>query len=936
MTYESGALELDLVLQEVRAHGTAVPLGGRAFEILAILVQSAGDLVSKDDLMKRVWPGAIVEENTLHVHIAAIRKALGADRGLLKTASGRGYRLLGRWTRREASASDESVSAKTGFVDRPNPRTNLPVSPVDLIGRTFAARHVEEVLSAYRAVTLTGPGGIGKTVLALQVAHSVSANSQMGAYLVDLASLSDPDLVPSTVAGVLDVRLNSENAVVASVARAVGQRRLLLVMDNCEHLIDAVANIVEALVQMCPGVSVLATSRENLRIRGEYVYRVGPLSVPTEQDQEPDAILAQSAVELFIARIDAVQTAFSLNPTSLIQIAALCRRLDGIPLAIEFAAARAATLGLAQVIARLDDRFGFLTAGRRTALPRHQTLQATLDWSYELLPEWERRLLRRSAIFPAGFTFEAAAAVAGDLEHSAASVADGIANLVAKSLLSFDGAVSGGRWRSLETIRAYALEKLSEKSEVNEAARLFARYFCDLFRSRPPGSPRQSGPQDETSDRQELDNLRAAIDWALSPNGDLSIGLDLTAVSAPLWFQLSLMAEYRQRVETALKRVHLQTKPDDDLEMRLQIALSHAIWYAGPFAELDAMRKASDRAAELADRVGNNEIRLKAVWGAWAAGRGGGEHQLALKAAMQYETIADSAGDKDSLILGARMLALTHHDLGNLKHSSQYVTSVLGQISNPALRPGGDLQVDARVAMLTLLARVQWLQGFPDQADATAREAIDGALRLHHWFSICYVLFFAGGPVSLWTGNLAEAQFRLEMLRDRTGENFEFPGFNVFTGNYAAAVRLRQGGDADALTAAYIEPRMQELSKAVALGEMTRRASIALPFPDDIPSDTPWSLPEVLRVDAELLLWRGGPGALSAAETKLQRSLELARQQAALSWELRTALSLARLRMGRGQRGEALKLLAPVYSRFTEGLGTSDLRSARAILESPE
>jgi hypothetical protein len=209
-------------------------------------------------------------------------------------------------------------------------------------------------------------------------------------------------------------------------------------------------------------------------------------------------------------------------------------------------------------------------------------------------------------------------------------------------------------------------------------------------------------------------------------------------------------------------------------------------------------------------------------------------------------------------------------------------------------------------------------------------------LRLHHWFSICYVLFFAGGPVSLWTGNLAEAQFRLEMLRDRTGENFEFPGFNVFTGNYAAAVRLRQGGDVDALTAAYIEPRMQELSKAVALGEMTRRASIALPFPDDIPSDTPWSLPEVLRVDAELLLWRGGPGALSAAETKLQRSLELARQQAALSWELRTALSLARLRMGRGQRGEALKLLAPVYSRFTEGLGTSDLRSARAILESPE
>ena len=208
-------------------------------------------------------------------------------------------------------------------------------------------------------------------------------------------------------------------------------------IDNCEHLIDAVANMTETIIQMCGSVSVLATSRENLRIVGEYVYRVGPLSVPTEQDLEPDVILAQSAVQLFIARINAAQAAFSPDPANLLQVAAVCRQLDGIPLAIEFAAARAATLGLAQVAARLDDRFGLLTAGRRTALPRQQTLRATLDWSYELLSEWERRLLCRSAIFPAGFTLEAASAV--DPERQVTSVLEGIANLVAKSLLSLDG-----------------------------------------------------------------------------------------------------------------------------------------------------------------------------------------------------------------------------------------------------------------------------------------------------------------------------------------------------------------------------------------------------------------------------------------------------------------------------------------------------------------
>ena len=476
LTHESGLLVLDLSRRELRARGVSVPIGGRAFEILAILAQSAGELVLKDELMRGVWPGAIVEENTLQAHIAAIRKALGAGRDSLKTVSGRGYRLVGNWTPRAASGSAQPPSPEPSSVARQDSRTNLPVSPIDLVGRAFATHHVAEILTAHRVVTLTGPGGIGKTALALQVAQSVFTSTQVDAYFVNLAPLSDPRLVPSTIASILDVRLGSEESDAASVARAIGARQLLLVIDNCEHLIDAVANMTETMIQMCRGVSVLATSRENLRIVDEYVYRVGPLSIPTEQDLEPDVILAQSAVQLFMARINAAQAAFSPDSANLLQVAAVCRRLDGIPLAIEFAAARAATLGLAQVAARLDDRFGLLTAGRRTALPRQQTLRATLDWSYDLLSEWERRLLCCLAIFPGGFTLEAASAVVP--ERQLTSVLEGIANLVAKSLLSSDGSPPGGRWRLLETIRAYALEKLAEKGETDNVApvrRIFSR-----------------------------------------------------------------------------------------------------------------------------------------------------------------------------------------------------------------------------------------------------------------------------------------------------------------------------------------------------------------------------------------------------------------------------------------------------------------------------
>ena len=365
LVYEYGQWQVHLGRRELRSNGVAVPIGARAFEIIEVLVRSANELVTKNDIMNRIWPGAIVGENTLQVHISAIRKALGPDRAMLKTASGRGYRLLGDWTPRQQGSATAPVASPPMREPGAPPANNFPLIAGRLIGRAAAARHVRDLVSAYRVVTLTGPGGIGKTSLAIEAARGLLADFDDGGWFVELASLSDPDLVPSTVASALGLKLSGEISA-ESVARAVGAKHLLLVLDNCEHVIDAAANLAERFVRLCPHTTILVTSREVLRIDGEAVYRVPPLDVPALGQETPDHILGHSAVELFIARMNALGAGFSPRAEELTSVAAICRRLDGIPLAIEFAAASAATLGIASVAAGLRDRFALLTGGRRT------------------------------------------------------------------------------------------------------------------------------------------------------------------------------------------------------------------------------------------------------------------------------------------------------------------------------------------------------------------------------------------------------------------------------------------------------------------------------------------------------------------------------------------------------------------------------------------
>ena len=523
---------------------TPVRLGSRAFDILATLLQRPGEVIGKDELISLTWPKTFVEDANLKIQISALRRALGDGQGgrrYIATIPGRGYNFVApvRFEKPAEASLAATIASATAH--------NLPLAATRMIGREEVVATLVSRLSRERLLTIVGAGGIGKTTVALAVAERMIADYEHGVWLVDLAPLGDPRLVPSTVATVLGLEVHTENPLPGLIA-TLRDRQMLLLLDNCEHVIDAAASLAAAVLTGLPRVNILATGREPLGAAGERVHRLGPLSSPpTSSGLTAAEAAAFPAVQLFVERATAIVEDFALTDANAQPVVEICRRLDGLPLAIEFAAPRVEVLGVAALAASLDS-LPLLGAQRRTAMLRHRTMRSVVDWSYGLLSEDEQRFFRALGIFAGAFTVNDAAVVL-DAVKTRIDAINSLADLVAKSLVVADVSGAQPRFRLLDTIRAYALEKVDESRERPTLASRHAGYYRDLLqRSGTSGEGR-------AADRPLIDDLRAALRWATSSAGDLRMSIELTTTAIPLWVDLSLMAECRRHVEEAIARL---------------------------------------------------------------------------------------------------------------------------------------------------------------------------------------------------------------------------------------------------------------------------------------------------------------------------------------------------------------------------------------------
>ena len=935
--------------REVFADGRPIALGGRAFDVLMALIEARGALVTKDALMARVWPGRVIEDNSLAAQIAALRAAFATEPALIRTVSGRGYQLTGD-IRAMPASSNASVDASAAQPAPVLPPTNAPELVSEMIGREVEIDEVLRVAHAHRLVTLTGAGGIGKTTLALALARQLRPHFADGVWLVEFSALADPELVPATVAAAVRLELNAGDVSAQRVAQALAGRRLLLVLDTCEHVITAAATLVEAILETSSAPHVIATSREALRARGEWVYPVQPLAAPAGNVAPDEDPLRYGAVRLFVERGRAAEPHFAPDRRLMTVIGAICRRLDGIPLMIELAAARAAALGIEALAARLDDRFRLLTSGRRAAVPRHQALRATLDWSYELLAESERMILRRIAVLAGPFSLEASAAVAASPELSMPDVIEGLLGLVAKSLVMTWGEGAVKRYRLLDTTRAYAFDKLAERGEQAAVARLHAEFYLDVFERAEAEWERRPAVEWLTEYGFRLENLRAALDWAFSSSGDASLGIILTVAAVPLWTQLSLMQECRQRIEQALASLASLATRDTRHEMQLQSALGAACLLTGgttPEAE-----KAWQRALEIAENLGDVDYQLRGLHGLYAYRLTKGEYREALVLAKRFHSVALSGADTAAAaVMGDMWIGVVLHMLGDQASARPLFEHALGSTS--AIYDRWHLltfQLDQRVATHCFLARTLWLQGAPDQAMRTVRAGVELAQAIRHPVSLVYALIQAACPVALFTGDIEAADRAVTMLLDLSNRH-TMAGWNVWGQCYQGVLLAKQG---DVATASQLlRTALGHLSEggfhnffdytfltaelASALGRAGEAAqgfvAIDAALAQSERIEQGWCTAELLRIKGELLLLQAEERTTAAAEQNFRRALDCAHRQGTLSWELRAATSLARLLRDQGCSADAAALLQPVYANFTEGFDTADLKAAKALLD---
>jgi predicted ATPase/DNA-binding SARP family transcriptional activator/predicted negative regulator of RcsB-dependent stress response len=476
--------------------------------------------------------------------------------------------------------------------------SNLPAQLTRLIGREEEVGNLKSFLDRHRLVTIVGAGGIGKTRLAVAVGAQITDRYRDGVWFIEFAPVSVPAFIPGTVAAALHIQESHERTLTESVIQALSSRRALLIFDNCEHLVDAMAHFADDVLRACPKVQIVATSRQPLNTQGEQVYRVQPLTFPqASAGLSATEAMEYSAISLFVERAQAVRNSFTLTDQNVTAVADICRRLDGIALAVELAAARVRVLSPSSVNDGLRARFRLLTGGTRTQLPRHQTLRALFDWSYELLDEREKLLLRRVAVFAGSFSLDGAVATADGLGLDEVEILDILTSLVEKSLVNAETTAEIERYHILESTRQYLDERLQECGERDNMLRLHAEYYR-AFAERSDREFHRT-PQSKWfhSVAAEYENVREALLWAIAGRNDAAIGAQIAGSLEHFWFDYGRIREGLFWIEQAVETIDENTNPA--LGGRLHLARAVLLWGTNKL-------RAADRACELYEMAGDS------------------------------------------------------------------------------------------------------------------------------------------------------------------------------------------------------------------------------------------------------------------------------------------------------------------------------------------
>lgn len=885
-----------LLLQD----GEVVPLGSRAMLLLIALATRAGELMGKHELLGLVWPNMVVEECNLRTQVKTLRRILGNHGGLayIATLSGQGYRFVAPVT---TQAFQPSIPLKAPVIHR---GSHVPYSRQSIIGRDRQIETLGEQLLRQRFVTITGPGGIGKTALAAAVANQLADHFPLGIVFVDLAPLSDSSFSEGMLAAALEV-----SCAVQSVTHACEADKQLLILDNCEHCLQEVAIAVEGFIVQSPRCCILITSRQALHAEAEFVHELVPLPVPEcDQPLASSLALSYASIALFVERITANDPGFVLRDADVPAAAAICRMLDGNALAIEMAALRVPTFGLTHLKTLLDSDFRLQMMGRRTAPQRHRTLAAALDWTYTRLLEDERAIVRQLSVFTGAFSVTAVKAVVAIGMSEAEDLTERLEKLLEKSLLI---AVAEGpikSYRLAHTTRLYAHEKLFEHQELRVTAQRHAVYTLSVLRQSVKDLDTLTPDAWLDLYGAEIDAVRAALHWAYAQDGDTAAGVEITLMSVPLWLRLCLINECHGWLEKGSHSAAYVTSVMPRQYLRLLATLANATGLAkGCGLEV---REAWKRVIETARPLCDTEHELRGLWGLWSDRCCSSHYHEALELAGRYVSLSQTNDSPDRQLLGSYMQAVPLFYTGDLRGAQQMIGEALdAPISSRTYI--FDLHCNQRTSARAFQAHIQLLQGDVRQALLTIDSAVKEAMAAAHPASLWGALCLNALPIALLVNHGQKSQHFFTLLQASVNRE-NLPIWSLITRCFEyvlmirdnhleagipllgeALIELRNGGG-DPLYSLF----RSEYAQGLAWIGLHQQGL-------DVIEDTlctsaghqeHWFHSELLRIKAQLLLRQGDPASRALVHELLQKAMCIAEQQGAGFWIARISADLARLK----------------------------------------